>query len=233
MSEENNGLGQVHDQDMIRITDVTKNYSIGSGAVEVLHGINMSVKKGEFVSIMGQSGSGKTTLMNLIGMLDSPTGGSISINGTEVTGRSQKELVQMRRKTAGFIFQQFHLIPSLTAYENVALPLVFAGEKDDGAVAKAMEKVGLHHRMHHRPSELSGGEQQRVAIARAVVMQPQILLADEPTGALDAVTGTKIMSLLRSLAGEMTVIMVTHNRELADHSDRIIELQDGYVKKSI
>ena len=217
--------------DIIRVTNVTKNYILGSGEVEVLHGIDLNIKSGEFVSIMGQSGSGKTTLMNLIGMLDRPTSGNILINGSDITGRSQKELVDMRRRAVGFIFQQFHLIPSLTAYENVALPLVFAGLKDEGAVAVAMERVGLSHRMHHKPSELSGGEQQRVAIARAVVMKPEILLADEPTGALDAVTGDRIMSLLKSLAGEMTVIMVTHNRELAVHSDRIIELQDGYVKK--
>ncbi|WMW21099.1 ABC transporter ATP-binding protein [Methanolobus mangrovi] len=216
--------------DVIRVTDVTKNYNLGSTEVEVLHGIDLAIKNGEFVSIMGQSGSGKTTLMNLIGMLDHPTSGSIHINGDDITGRSQKELVELRRKAVGFIFQQFHLIPSLTAYENVALPLVFAGEKDDGAVASAMEKVGLSHRMNHRPSELSGGEQQRVAIARAVVMNPKILLADEPTGALDALTGSRIISLLKSLAGEMTVIMVTHNSELAAYSDRIIELQDGYVK---
>jgi len=216
--------------DIIRVTDVTKNYNLGSTEVEVLHGIDLAIKNGEFVSIMGQSGSGKTTLMNLIGMLDHPTSGSIHINGNVITNRSQKELVELRRKAVGFIFQQFHLIPSLTAYENVALPLVFAGEKDDSAVASAMERVGLSHRINHRPSEMSGGEQQRVAIARAVVMNPKILLADEPTGALDAITGAKIISLLKSLAGEMTVIMVTHNSELAAHSDRIIELQDGYVK---
>lgn len=219
--------------DIIKITDVTKNYSLGSGEVEVLHGIDLAVRNGEFVSIMGPSGSGKTTLMNMIGMLDSPTGGTVRINGTNISGLSQKELVRLRRREVGFIFQQFHLIPSLTAYENVALPLVFAGEKDDGAVASAMERVGLSHRMDHKPSELSGGEQQRVAIARAVVMRPRILLADEPTGALDAVTGAKIISLLRSLAGEMTVVMVTHNRELAAYSDRIVELQDGYLKEEV
>ncbi len=217
--------------DVIQVTNVTKSYSLGSGEVEVLHGIDLTVRNGEFVSIMGPSGSGKTTLMNLIGMLDSPTRGSVRINGANISGLSQKELVKLRRKEVGFIFQQFHLIPSLTAYENVALPLVFAGEKNDGAVESAMERVGLSYRMDHKPSELSGGEQQRVAIARAVVMRPKILLADEPTGALDAATGARIISLLKSLAGEMTVIMVTHNRELAGHSDRIIELQDGDVRE--
>lgn len=217
---------------IVKVTNVTKTYGSGACPLEVLHGIDLSIKKGEFVSIMGQSGSGKTTLMNLIGMLDSPTSGTISINGIEITGRSQKELVGLRRKAVGFIFQQFHLIPSLTAYENVALPLVFAGEVDDGAVFSALERVGLSRRMDHKPSELSGGEQQRVAIARAIVMKPEILLADEPTGALDAVTGSRIISLLRSLTDEMTVLMVTHNSELAAHSDRIIELQDGNIKVS-
>jgi len=214
---------------LIQVKDVTKKYRLGSNEVKVLHGINLEVKDGEFVSVMGQSGSGKTTLMNIIGMLDRPTDGSILIKGIDITKKSQKELVEFRRRTVGFIFQQFHLIPSLTAYENVELPLVFAGDKDESAVAGALERVGLAHRMDHKPVELSGGEQQRVAIARAVVMKPKILLADEPTGALDAATGSMIISLLKSLAGEMTVIMVTHNRDLAEYSDRIVYLKDGNV----
>jgi len=214
---------------LIQVKDATKKYRLGHNEVEVLHGINLEISEGEFVSIMGQSGSGKTTLMNIIGMLDRPTDGSILIKDIDITKKSQKELVDFRRRTVGYVFQQFHLIPSLTAYENVALPLVFAGDKDDGAVKGALERVGLAHRMNHKPVELSGGEQQRVAIARAVVMKPKILLADEPTGALDANTGSMIISLLKSLAGEMTVIMVTHNRELAEHSDRIVYLKDGNV----
>jgi len=214
---------------LIQVKDVTKKYRLGSNEVKVLHGINLEVKDGEFVSVMGQSGSGKTTLMNIIGMLDRPTDGSILIKGIDITKKSQKELVEFRRRTVGFVFQQFHLIPSLTAYENVELPLVFAGDKDESAVASALERVGLAHRMDHKPVELSGGEQQRVAIARAVVMKPKILLADEPTGALDATTGSMIISLLKSLAGEMTVIMVTHNRDLAEYSDRIVYLKDGNV----
>jgi putative ABC transport system ATP-binding protein len=214
---------------LIQVKDVTKKYRLGSNEVKVLHGINLEVKDGEFVSVMGQSGSGKTTLMNIIGMLDRPTDGSILIKGIDITKKSQKELVEFRRRTVGFVFQQFHLIPSLTAYENVELPLVFAGDKDESAVASALERVGLAHRMDHKPVELSGGEQQRVAIARAVVMKPKILLADEPTGALDAATGSMIISLLKSLAGEMTVIMVTHNRDLAEYSDRIVYLKDGNV----
>lgn len=214
---------------LIQVKSVTKKYRLGSNEIEVLHGINLEVSDGEFVSIMGQSGSGKTTLMNIIGMLDRPTNGSILVKGIDITKKSQTELVEFRRRTVGFVFQQFHLIPSLTAYENVALPMVFAGDKDGGAVAAALERVGLAHRMHHKPVELSGGEQQRVAIARAVVMKPKILLADEPTGALDAATGSRIISLLKSLAGEMTVIMVTHNKELAEYSDRIVFLKDGNV----
>lgn len=216
---------------LIQAKDVTKKYNLGASEVEVLHGINMEVRAGEFVSIMGQSGSGKTTLMNIIGMLDRPTGGSILFKGIDVTKKSQKELVEFRRRTVGFVFQQFHLIPSLTAYENVALPLVFAGDKDESVVLSALERVGLAHRMNHKPVELSGGEQQRVAIARAVVMNPEILLADEPTGALDAATGSMIISLLKSLSGERTVIMVTHNRELAEYSDRIVYLKDGKVEE--
>lgn len=214
---------------LIQVKDVTKKYRLGSNEVEVLHCINLEIMDGEFVSIMGQSGSGKTTLMNIMGMLDRPTDGSILIKDIDITKKSQKELVEFRRRTVGFVFQQFHLIPSLTAYENVALPLVFAGDRDDGAVASALERVGLAHRMNHKPVELSGGEQQRVAIARAVVMKPKILLADEPTGALDATTGSMIISLLKSLVGEITVIMVTHNRELAEYSDRIVYLKDGNI----
>ncbi|WP_371413135.1 ABC transporter ATP-binding protein [Methanococcoides sp. AM1] len=169
--------------------------------------------------------------MNLIGMLDRPTGGRILIDGVDVTEKSQKELVNHRRKTIGFVFQQFHLIPSLTAYENVALPLVFAGEKEQSRINEALERVNLSHRLDHKPSELSGGEQQRVAIARALVMRPKILLADEPTGALDKETGEMIISLLRSLRSEMTVVMITHNHDLAEMSDRIINLQDGKIKE--
>ncbi|WP_445474922.1 ABC transporter ATP-binding protein [Methanococcoides methylutens] len=215
----------------IQIRGLKKSYRIGANDVEVLHDIDMDIKSGEFVSVMGQSGSGKTTLMNLIGMLDRPTGGSILIDGVDVTNRSQKELVEYRRKMVGFVFQQFHLIPSLTAYENVALPLVFAGEKEHDTINEALERVDLSHRLDHKPSELSGGEQQRVAIARALVMRPKILLADEPTGALDKETGEMIMSLLRSLRSEMTVVMITHNHDLAAMSDRIINLQDGKIKE--
>ncbi|MEL4306172.1 ABC transporter ATP-binding protein [Methanococcoides sp. LMO-2] len=215
----------------IQARGLKKSYKIGADDFEVLHGIDMEIRSGEFVSIMGQSGSGKTTLMNLIGMLDKPSSGSIVINGIDVTGRSQKELVEHRRRTVGFVFQQFHLIPSLTAYENVALPLVFAGEKEHRKIVEALERVDLSHRHDHKPSELSGGEQQRVAIARALVMRPDVLLADEPTGALDKETGEMIISLLKSLKDEMTVVMVTHNHDLAAMSDRIISLQDGKIKE--
>ena len=213
----------------IELKNVSKSYWIGSSEVEVLHGINHLIMGGEFVSIMGPSGSGKTTLMNLIGMLDHPSSGSILLDGVDITKKSQKELVNSRRRTAGFVFQQFHLIPSLTAYENVALPLVFAGDGGQDSVTKAMERVGLSHRIGHKPNELSGGEQQRVAIARALVMKPKILLADEPTGALDGKTGEMILSLLKSLAGEMTVVMVTHNSGLGAQSDRVINLLDGKI----
>jgi len=216
---------------LIHASVLKKSYKIGPNDVEVLHGIDMDIENGEFVSIMGQSGSGKTTLMNLIGMLDRPTGGSILIDGDDITTISRKEMVDYRRRTVGFVFQQFHLIPSLTAYENVALPLVFAGDKGHSAALDALERVELSHRLDHKPSELSGGEQQRVAIARALVMSPKILLADEPTGALDKETGERIISLLNSLKDDMTVVMITHNHELARMSDRIINLQDGKIKE--
>ncbi|AKB86029.1 ABC transporter ATP-binding protein [Methanococcoides methylutens] len=215
----------------IQARGLKKSYNIGSDDIEVLHGIDLDIRSGEFVSIMGQSGSGKTTLMNLIGMLDRPSSGRIVINGIDVTGRPQKKLVEHRRRTVGFVFQQFHLIHSLTAYENVALPLVFAGEKEQRKIVEALERVDLSHRHGHKPSELSGGEQQRVAIARALVMRPDVLLADEPTGALDKETGEMIISLLRTLKEEMTVVMVTHNHDLAAMSDRIINLEDGKLKE--
>lgn len=213
----------------IELKNVSKSYKKGLYEIEVLHRINHCIKDGEFVSIMGPSGSGKTTLMNLIGMLDHPSSGNILLDGIDITKKSKKELVNFRRKTAGFVFQQFHLIPSLTAYENVALPLVFAGIEEQDSVTEAMERMGLSHRNDHKPNELSGGEQQRVAIARALVMKPKILLADEPTGALDGKTGEMILSLLKSLAGEMTVVIVTHNSELGAQSDRVINLLDGKI----
>lgn len=216
---------------LIHATGLKKSYRIGPNDVEVLHSIDLDIEHNEFVSIMGQSGSGKTTLMNLIGMLDKPTEGTIFIDGVDITKRTRKELVEFRRRTVGFVFQQFHLIPSLTAFENVALPLVFAGMQNSDDVFNALDKVGLSHRLHHKPSELSGGEQQRVAIARALVTKPKILLADEPTGALDMETGEDLIRLLVSLKNEMTVLMVTHNHDLAKLSDRVVNLQGGKIKE--
>lgn len=215
--------------DVIELQGINRSYSVGSDSITILDNIDLEIKSGEFVSIMGPSGSGKTTLLNIIGLLDTPTSGTLRIRGEDVAGKSRKELINLRRRTIGYVFQQFHLIPTLTAYENVAMPLVFAKESSDGRVKDALEMVGLSHRAGHKPGELSGGEQQRVAIARALVMKPDIILADEPTGALDQKTGAMILSLLRSVSDDVTVVMVTHDRSLIKGSNRIINIEDGKI----
>ncbi len=217
----------------IELRDVSKTFKIGKQELNVLRNIDLLLEEGEFLAIMGPSGSGKTTLMNLMGLLDSPTSGSVLINGKEIANKSQKDLVKLRCSNIGFVFQQFHLIPSLTAYENVALPTIFAklnGVSQNTRILEALKKVGLEHRMNHKPFELSGGEQQRVAIARALVLKPKIILADEPTGALDQKTGESIIQLLSKLAKEgYTIAMVTHNPVLARQVNRIVQLCDGKI----
>lgn len=218
---------------MIQLQNITKTYQQGKLPVPVLKDINLTVNEGEYVAIMGPSGSGKTTLMNVIGCLDLPTDGTYILNGQEVGKRSETELAKIRNQTLGFVFQQFNLLPKETALANVMLPLVYAGvpRKDrEGLARSALEKVGLADRLKFRPNQLSGGQQQRVAIARAMVNEPKVLLADEPTGALDSKAGLAVMELFEALNREgVTIVMITHEAEIAECAKRIIMLRDGQI----
>ena len=217
---------------LITLKNINKVYRTDEIETQALENVNIEVQKGEFVSIMGPSGCGKSTLLNIIGLLDAPTGGNITINGTDVQGMKDRELSAFRNRNLGFVFQSFHLIGSLNVLDNVELPLLYrdmpAKERRRLAM-EILEKVGLSHRMYHFPSQLSGGQCQRVAIARAVVGNPKILLADEPTGNLDSKMGAEIMDLLHKLNKEegRTIIMVTHNEAQAKQTDRIIRFFDG------
>ncbi len=215
---------------------LTRRYGEGDTAVEALRGVDLDVRAGELVAVMGPSGSGKSTLMHLLAGLDMPTSGAVTIAGTELGKLSDAELTRLRRVHIGFIFQFFNLLPMLNAEENVLLPLSIAGEKPEQAwVAELLSKVGLSRRRHHRPSELSGGEQQRVAIARALVTRPTILLADEPTGNLDSQTGGEILELMRESveAYGQTTVMVTHDPRAAAIADRILFIADGSIVKQL
>ena len=219
---------------MIRIENVTKTYDMGENSVKALQGVSFTIKQGEFVSIMGPSGSGKSTCMNMIGCLDRPSSGLVEINGKETAKMSEKELAELRNKTIGFVFQQYHLLPSMTVLENVMLPLRYQGiEKHlrKEMAIKALEKVGLQNRKSHRPHELSGGQKQRVAIARAMVTNPKIILADEPTGALDSETGKQVLDMFRQInATGTTIILVTHDPEIGASTNRCIKIFDGKIK---
>ncbi len=219
---------------VVVMENVEKTYILDHIQVPALKGVNLSIDKGEFVSIMGPSGSGKSTLMNLIGCLDRPTSGRVIIDGKDISNLDDDSLAAIRRKKIGFVFQQFNLIPRLTALENVALPMWFAGADKDARARKAREllgKVGLEKRAEHRPSQLSGGESQRVAIARALVNDPEVILADEPTGNLDSRSGMEVMELLRSLSETgKTVILVTHAPEFGSMARRTIHIRDGMIQ---
>ena len=219
---------------MIEAKNLIKEYEVGSQKVRALNGINLSVDKGEFISIMGPSGSGKTTLMNIIGCLDTPTDGSYSLNNQFVSKLSDNQLAKIRNKEIGFVFQSFHLLARNSALNNVMLPLKYAGCKETEAKKRcneALDKVGLSDRKNHSPAELSGGQQQRVAIARALVNNPSILFADEPTGNLDSKTGADVMSLFKELnQGGQTIILITHEDSIAEQSNRIITIMDGLIK---
>ena len=219
---------------MIRIENVIKTYDMGENSVKALQGVSFTINQGEFVSIMGPSGSGKSTCMNMIGCLDSPSSGLVEINGKETAKMSEKELAELRNKTIGFVFQQYHLLPSMTVLENVMLPLRYQGiEKHlrKEMAIKALEKVGLQNRKSHRPHELSGGQKQRVAIARAMVTNPKIILADEPTGALDSETGKQVLDMFRQInATGTTIILVTHDPEIGASTNRCIKIFDGKIK---
>jgi len=219
---------------MIQIENLTKVYQMGESEVRALDGASFDIDKGEMVAIMGPSGSGKSTLMSIVGCLDVPSSGKYILDGVAVENLDEAKLAEVRGHKIGFVFQQFNLLARTSALENVMLPLTYAGvsgkERQDRAM-KALERVGLGERMYHAPNELSGGQQQRVAIARALVNEPAILLADEPTGALDSKTGVEIMELFQSLYKDhgQTVILVTHDAYVARHTNRIIKLSDGQI----
>jgi putative ABC transport system ATP-binding protein len=219
---------------MINVEDLTKTFPMGETEVYALNGTTFTIDQGEMVAIMGPSGSGKSTLMSIIGCLDIPSSGTYSLDGVAIENMDDTQLAEIRGRKIGFVFQQFNLLSRTSALENVMLPLTYAGargaERHERAL-KVLERVGLSDRTHHTPSELSGGQQQRVAIARALVNEPAILLADEPTGALDSKTGVEIMDLFQSLHSEngQTVILVTHDPYIARHTDRIIKLSDGKI----
>ena len=218
---------------LIQLNDIVKTYQNGDQELRVLKGIDLTVREGEFLAIMGPSGSGKSTLMNIIGLLDRPTSGDYRLNGTQVEELSGKKLAQVRNEEIGFVFQQFFLLSKLNALQNVELPLIYAGvgvSKRRQLAKQYLGKVELGERIKHLPSELSGGQKQRVAIARALVNNPSIILADEPTGALDTKTGQQIMALLTELNKEgKTIIMVTHEPEIANYATRKIVIRDGEV----
>ncbi|KUP08886.1 macrolide ABC transporter ATP-binding protein [Bacillus coahuilensis m2-6] len=218
---------------MISLNSIVKSYTIGKETFDVLKGIDVTIHEGEYVAIMGPSGSGKSTLMNMIGCLDKPTKGEYLFENENISNYKEHELAAVRNRSIGFVFQQFQLLPRLTALKNVELPMVYAGisKKERAERAKqALVKVGLEDRIHHLPNELSGGQKQRVAIARALVNEPKIILADEPTGALDTKTSESIMELFTSLNREgTTIILVTHENEVAEYANRVIFVRDGLI----
>jgi putative ABC transport system ATP-binding protein len=221
-------------QGIIHLENLKKNYFLGKQVIEVLKGISLDIRKNEYVALMGPSGSGKSTLMNILGCLDTPTSGKYILNDKDVSSTTDNELAEVRNKEIGFVFQQFNLLPRLSAVENVALPLVYAGVPKRQRMQKAMqvlEKVSLSDRSHHKPNEMSGGQNQRVAIARALVNDPSIILADEPTGNLDSKTSYEIMEIFTRIhdAGN-TVILVTHEEDIANYAHRIVRLRDGVIE---
>jgi putative ABC transport system ATP-binding protein len=218
---------------MIVATGITRSYDLGGVTVDALRGVSLTIGEGDYVAIVGASGSGKSTLMHLLGALDRPTSGTLVIDGRDVSTLGPSEMARLRNETIGFVFQSFHLLPRTTARDNVALPLVYRGtgrrERRERAAAM-LDRVGLAHRVDHRPNQMSGGEQQRVAIARALITSPSVLLADEPTGNLDSATGQQVLSLLESLNAEgVAVVLVTHDRDVAARAHRQIVMRDGLI----
>jgi putative ABC transport system ATP-binding protein len=219
---------------IIRLQDLRKSYFMGRQALPVLKGVSLDIFKNEYVALMGPSGSGKSTLMNIIGCLDSPTAGSYILNGQDVSKMADDNLADVRNIEIGFVFQQFNLLPRLTAAENVALPLVYAGVPKKQRIERALEvlkRVNLEDRSHHKPNELSGGQAQRVAIARALVNNPSLILADEPTGNLDTKTSIEIMDIFTKIqSGGNTVVLVTHEEDIANYAHRVVRLRDGIIE---
>lgn len=222
---------------LIKITNIKRDFPLGNEIVYVLKGIDLEIKKGEYVALMGPSGSGKSTLMNILGCLDTPTSGTYILNGKHVSEMQDDELAGIRNVEIGFVFQTFNLMPRTTALDNVALPMVYAGHSKSERVERATEvltQVGLNDRMDHKPNQLSGGQRQRVAVARALVNKPSIILADEPTGNLDSKTSVEIMNLFDEIhANGNTVILVTHEEDIAKHAHRIIRLRDGVIESDV
>jgi len=223
---------------LIELRDITRQFKNGQVRIDVLHGINLIVEKGEFVSIMGPSGSGKSTLLNIIGCLDKPSTGSYSLSNKQIEKMNDSKLADIRNYFIGFVFQGFHLLDDLDAQANVELPLIYrgiGGKERHRMSIEALEAVSLSHRKNHRPSQLSGGEQQRVAIARALAGSPKVILADEPTGALDSNNGQKIMEIFKNLNEDrgITIVQVTHEERIAQHSSRVIHLLDGEVANEV
>ncbi|MCC6604426.1 MAG: ABC transporter ATP-binding protein [Anaerolineae bacterium] len=218
---------------MIKLTNITKTYQMGEMQVHALRGVDLTINEGEFVAIMGPSGSGKSTLMNVIGCLDTPSGGSYTLDGIDVSQMSDDAQARVRNQRIGFVFQQFNLLPRTTAEKQVALPLMYGGYGRTERLTRAQQSlasVGLGDRTYHKPDELSGGQQQRVAIARALAPNPSIILADEPTGALDTQSGTEILNIFKELHGKgMTIVMITHDPEVAEHAQRTIWIRDGVI----
>jgi putative ABC transport system ATP-binding protein len=222
------------EEPLIIIKDIGRKYVIGSEIIHAIKSVSLTIKKGEFVALMGPSGSGKSTLMNILGCLDTPTKGEYILNGINVSHMTDNDLAEVRNSEIGFVFQTFNLLPRNSALDNVALPLVYAGinkEKRNDRARKALENVGLGNRTDHRPNELSGGQRQRVAVARALINDPSIILADEPTGNLDTKTSIEIMGLLEDIhAKGNTIILVTHEEDIAMHAHRIVRMRDGLVE---
>ncbi len=225
--------GKEKSEYIVVIEDMYKIYKMGDNEVRALNGVNLKIKPHEFVAIIGPSGSGKSTLMNMIGCLDTPTSGTYYIDGNEASKLTDDEQAAVRNKEIGFIFQQYNLLPKLTVEENVELPLIYAGvahARRKEMVRTALERVNLYDRRHHKPTELSGGQQQRASIARALAARPPIILADEPTGALDSKTGTEVLNMLKELHKEgKTVILITHDNKIAHEAERIVRIKDGEI----
>jgi len=222
---------------VIKLEDVRKTYQLGKVELEAVRGISLEINPGAFVTIMGPSGSGKSTLLNMIGCLDVPSGGKIFLKGKDVTKMTETQLAQLRGRTIGFIFQEFNLIPNLTALENVTLPMIFQGKSEEERKrrgAELLSSLGLKDRIKHQPAELSGGERQRVAIARAFANDPEVVIADEPTGNLDSTTGKKIMEVLTNFHNKegKTIVVVTHDPNIAGYSEELVNIKDGQIVKN-
>lgn len=221
----------MNENHVIQLENISKNYRRGSETVHALKAVSLAIESGEHVAVVGHSGSGKTTLMNIMGCLDRPSQGRVTVNGCEVQDQSESGLTRLRQASIGFVFQQFFLIPTLNVIENVALPSLFAGHKPNGRARDLLERVGLGNRLHHLPGQLSGGEMQRVAVARSLINSPPILLADEPTGNLDSRNAGMIMELFEQLNRDgVTIVMVTHNSDIVKRCERTVHIEDGEIK---